>query len=67
MVQAIDHPIRKPKTYTLHEYLAREKRSLHKNEFHNGQIVKKPSSTIQHNVIATNILIEIGMLLRQGT
>jgi Uma2 family endonuclease len=67
MVQAIDSPIRKPKTYTLHEYLAREERTVHKHEFHNGQIAKKPSSTIQHNVIATNILIEVGMLLRQGT
>jgi Uma2 family endonuclease len=63
MVQAIDHPIRKPKTYTLHEYLAREERSLHKNEFHNGQIVKKTSSTIQHNIIATNISCQIYTLI----
>jgi Uma2 family endonuclease len=63
MVQAIDNPIRKPKTYTLHEYLAREERSLHKNEFHNGQIVKKPSSTIQHNIIATNIAGQIYTLI----
>ncbi|MEY4904719.1 MAG: hypothetical protein RLZZ292_2534 [Bacteroidota bacterium] len=45
MIQAIDNLIRKPKTYTLHEYLAREERSLHKHEFHNGQIAKQKTSS----------------------
>jgi Uma2 family endonuclease len=67
MVQAIDHPLRKPKTYSLHEYLAREERSLHKHEFHNGQIVKMPGSSINHNIIATNVTIQLGMQLENAT
>jgi Uma2 family endonuclease len=56
----------KPKTYTLREYLAREERVLHKHEFHNGQIIKMPGSSINHNVIATNILIQFGILLQDA-
>ena len=44
-----------PKTYTLHEYLLREERSISKNEFHNGQIVRMPGSNTKHNIIATNV------------
>ena len=66
MVQSIDQQIRKPKTYSLHEYLLREERTLHKHEFHNGQIIKMPGSSIKHNTIAANVTIQIGMLLEQN-
>lgn len=46
---------KKPKTYTLREYLAREERSLHKHEFHNGQIIRMPGAKAIHNEIAANI------------
>lgn len=67
MVQAIDNPVRKPKTYTLHEYLAREERALHKHEFHNGQIIKMAGATTKHNIIATNVMIQLGMQLENAT
>ena len=50
-----------PKNYTLHEYLLREERSISKNEFHNGQIVRMPGSNTKHNIIATNVTIQLGM------
>lgn len=50
-----NNTIRKPKVYTLREYLSREERSLHKHEFHNGQIVRMAGGKSKHNEIATNI------------
>jgi Uma2 family endonuclease len=40
------HPI------TLENYLKREALSPHKNEYHNGQIVKMPGAKAKHNQIA---------------
>lgn len=57
-IAAIDKKqiIKEPKKYTLQEYLQREEKSLHKHEFHNGQIVRMPGATFKHNEIASNTI-----------
>ena len=53
------------KVYTAKEYLAFEERAKNKHEFYNGKIVKMPGATYQHNRIATNIIVELSILLKE--
>ncbi|MEN9611981.1 MAG: hypothetical protein RLZZ628_2795 [Bacteroidota bacterium] len=52
------------KTFSLQEYLLKEEKSLHKNEFYNGQIIPMPSNKARHNEIATNITSAIKVAVR---
>jgi len=49
------HIGRKPKTYTLAEYLRKEARSVDKHEFIHGNIVKMPYAKGPHNIISANV------------
>ena len=51
--------------YTVKEYLAFEERAKNKHEFYNGKIVKMPGATYKHNRIATNIMVELSILLKE--
>jgi Uma2 family endonuclease len=44
-----------PRFVSLENYLKREEGSLHKNEYHNGQIIKMPGAKAKHNQIAMQI------------
>jgi Uma2 family endonuclease len=48
--------LKEPKIYSLQDYLQREERALHKNEFYNGQIIRMPGGKLKHNAIASNAL-----------
>jgi Uma2 family endonuclease len=52
---AVLKQLKKPRLYSLAQYLHREERSEDLYEYYNGQIVKLPSSTTPHNLITTNI------------
>ena len=53
------------KTYTEEEYLAMEERSQEKHEYYNGKINTMPGGTLNHNLIAANIMLAIKLALRQ--
>jgi Uma2 family endonuclease len=63
-VAAKKTPTKKVKIYTLREYLAREERSLHKHEFHHGQIIRMPGAKFTHNEIATNITTALRLAVK---
>ncbi|MSP59211.1 MAG: Uma2 family endonuclease [Myxococcales bacterium] len=50
--------------WTQEEYLAREQRSLTRNEFLDGEIYAMAGATLRHNVITTNTLAALHGLLR---
>jgi Uma2 family endonuclease len=52
------------KTFSLQAYLSKEEKSLHKNEFYNGQIIPMPGAKARHNEIATNITSAIKVAVR---
>ncbi|MFN4256001.1 MAG: Uma2 family endonuclease [Saprospiraceae bacterium] len=52
---AVLPPTKQPRLYTLAEYLRREARTIHKNEYYNGKIVPMASAKFSHNLIAMNI------------
>jgi Uma2 family endonuclease len=56
--------VTEPKNYTLREYLAKEERSKHKHEFHNGQIIRMPGSKFKHNEISANIITAIKIAVK---
>ena len=53
---AVLPPTKQPRLYTLAEYLRREARSIHKHEYHNGEIIPMASAKLSHNIIASNII-----------
>ncbi len=55
---------RKPKTYTLVEYLRKEAKSKDKHEFINGNIIKMPYAKGPHNIISANISAEMKIAFR---
>jgi Uma2 family endonuclease len=59
-----NNAIKKQRVYTLGEYLNREERSLHKHEFHNGQIIRMAGGKSKHNEIATNITTAIKYMVK---
>lgn len=52
------------KIYTLEEYLHREERSMRKHEFFDGEIKPMPGAKFTHNLLATNIIVELGVALK---
>lgn len=53
------------KKYTVAEYLAMEERSVEKHEFYNGKIIKMPGAKPVHNLIAANLIIQLGIELEK--
>jgi Uma2 family endonuclease len=51
------------KRYSISEYLEMEEKSIEKNEFYNGKIVKMPGGTANHSLISTNITTALGIAL----
>ena len=51
-------------TFTLSEYLKKEKRSIEKHEFYNGKIIPMPGSKPKHNQIAANLIGALKYSLR---
>jgi Uma2 family endonuclease len=52
---------RSPKIYSLSEYLKKEAQSQHKHEFHNGHLYRMPGSKANHNIIAANFTVQLGV------
>jgi Uma2 family endonuclease len=52
---------RPSKTYTLEDYMRREAQSAYKHEFINGKIIRMPNAKGPHNIIASNMMIQMGM------
>lgn len=57
--------MRKPKVYTLDEYLVYETQSIYKHQFFNGNIQQMPGSKFKHNQIATNVTFALKVSLKQ--
>jgi Uma2 family endonuclease len=51
------------KLVTIEEYLDIERRTGIKHEFYKGKIIPMAGGTIPHNIISTNILFGLGLLL----
>ncbi len=49
-------PARKPRIYTLGEYLRKEERSQEKHQYFNGKIEKMPGARGPHNIISSNLI-----------
>lgn len=52
----LNRPIRR---YTLEQYLEKEKKSIYKHEFIDGQIIKMPYAKGPHNIIAANMMAQL--------
>ena len=50
--------------YTIEEYLALEKKTGQKLEYHDGRVVAMAGGTVPHSVISTNMLVELGIGLK---
>jgi Uma2 family endonuclease len=53
-------------TYTVEEYLAIEDKSKEKHEFRNGKITKMPGAKPVHNLIAANVIIQLGIAVENA-
>jgi Uma2 family endonuclease len=51
----------KRKTYTLAEYLRKEAKSEEKHEFINGNIIKMPYAKGPHNIISSNMIVQLSI------
>ena len=54
------------KLYSLEEYLAKEEKAAFKSEFYNGQIVRRRSTVVKHNLIVGNITTSIAIAIKQN-
>lgn len=54
----------KPKIYTPEEYLALEREAEEKHEFIDGEIIAMAGASREHNLIGTNLTVELGYQLR---
>ena len=52
---------RSSKRYTLEDYMRREAQSAYKHQFINGKIIRMPNAKGPHNIIASNMMIQMGM------
>jgi Uma2 family endonuclease len=52
--------LKTPKIYSLAEYLAKEEQSIHKHEFYNGYIFRKPVLKYKRNKICSNVIYCLG-------
>lgn len=60
---AVLPPTKQPRLYTLAEYLRREARTIHKNEYYNGKIVPMSYAKAPHNIIAANIITALNIAI----
>jgi Uma2 family endonuclease len=62
IIEPIQFKFERPsKTYTLEDYMRREAQSAYKHEFINGKIIRMPNAKGPHNIIASNMMIQMGM------
>ncbi len=54
----------KPTSYTPEEYLAFEREAEEKHEFIDGEIVAMAGASREHNLIGTNVTVDLGYQLR---
>lgn len=54
----------KERIYTTEEYLEFERNSKRKHEFFDGEIVAMARASLKHNIIASNLMVEIGIQLK---
>ncbi len=55
-----------PKTFlTPEEYLAIERQADYKSEYWNGEMFAMVGASRKHNLIATNVVIELGLQLKR--
>jgi Uma2 family endonuclease len=52
------------KRYSIEEYLDMEKEADQKHEYYQGEIFAMSGAKVQHNIIAANILINLGIKLK---
>lgn len=57
-------PAWQKKPYSIQEYLEMEKQALGKHEYYNGEIFAMSGASARHNIIATNIIIALGIALK---
>ena len=56
---AVLKPEKEPRRYTLAEYLRREERSEELHEYYDGIITKLPKAQGPHNIISSNMTVEL--------
>src|SRR5947209_11432354 len=56
-------PVEK-KRLTIDDYLRRERDSLDKHEFHDGEMLAMPGGTYEHSLIIANVTREMGNALK---
>ena len=52
--------------YTIAEYCAMEEQATDRHEYHDGEILAMSGGTYRHSKITTNLLIALGMRLRNN-
>jgi Uma2 family endonuclease len=53
------------KRYTKEEYFALEEKALEKHDYHHGEIIQRPSTSINHNIICVNLILIFGEILKE--
>ncbi|OUL35212.1 hypothetical protein BV372_11845 [Nostoc sp. T09] len=54
-----------PRLYSIEEYLTLEESAEYRSEYRNGEIVPMTGGSINHNQIMINLIIALGLALRQ--
>ena len=54
-----------PRQYSIEEYLAQEETAEYRSEYCNGEILPMTGGSINHNQIIVNLVIALGLALRQ--
>jgi Uma2 family endonuclease len=63
---ALLKPKKKPRFYSLEEYLKREERALEQHEYFNGTIIAKPMAKGPHNIIVMNTGTALNNAIDEG-
>lgn len=61
---ALIKPVKEPTRYTLGAYLQREEYAKELHEYYNGLIIKLPMAKGPHNIIVSNMTLELGIAFR---
>ncbi|AHJ26528.1 Uma2 family endonuclease [Nodularia spumigena CS-584] len=54
-----------PRQYSIEEYLAHEETAEYRSEYRNGEILPMTGGSINHNQIIVNLVIALGLALRE--
>jgi Uma2 family endonuclease len=54
-----------PRLYSIEEYLAQEETAEYRSEYRDGEIIPMTGASINHNQILINLIIALGMALRE--